>query len=131
MWSVCLPHALLLGTLGLGLVLAPTRWLQQGTLSRGPCDCCHQLPVHYLFQEGMKESNTHARQTHLPVIMHSRAAAGASMPRVGEIKRRMSDRVWGVEKPEAASPPSSPVLAWAYEGGLLHPSQVCQNFDLR
>lgn len=125
---MCLPHALLLGVLGLGLVLAPARQLQQGTLSRGPRACCRQLPIRYLFQEEMRESNTHAGQTHLPVITRSRAAAGASMPRVGEIKRRMSASTWGMEKPEAAFPPASPVLAWAYEGGLLHPSRVCQHF---
>lgn len=76
----------------------------------------------------MRESNTHARQTHLPVTARARspAAAGASAPRVGELKRR---RTAGVEKPDPAFPPSSPALARHDEGPQPSLLALCSQVD--
>lgn len=90
-----------------------------GHLLCGPHASHSQLPVHYLFQEGVRESYTHAMQTHLSVIMCSLATAGASVSRAGEIKGNTSSGAHTEEKLKRTSPPASPTSSWTYKIGTL------------
>ena len=114
-------HTLLFHTLPPVLVRTAACKLQHDGLPVGSAPPLAGSPLIIYFRKAWGIlTPTLGKLTSPSLRARAQAVAGASTPRVGEIKRRRSA---GVEKPDPASPPSTPALAGADEGAHPAPAQ--------